>query len=108
MMRCSRATLPGWNVSQGEAPSYELGCKPSITTPATKTNGDQFVMQAKARHGNRYDGRILDPIIGELESLPQTAQQRWQVLHDTFALAAAAGCLSREHVYVTGAEAQRC
>jgi transposase, IS5 family len=38
---------------------YEFGCKVSIATPATKPKGGQFVLHAKALHGNPFDGHTL-------------------------------------------------
>ena len=46
---------------------YEFGCKVSITTPATKPRGGQFVLHAKALHGNPFDGHTLGPVIAELQ-----------------------------------------
>jgi len=43
---------------QSPAP-YEFGCKVSIATPATKPKGGQFVLHAKALHGNPFDGHTL-------------------------------------------------
>jgi IS5 family transposase len=48
---------------------YEFGCKVSIVTPATKPRGGQFVLHAKALHGNPFDGHTLGPVVTELESL---------------------------------------
>src|ERR1700733_11612012 len=44
-------------IGKGKARTpYEFGCKVSITTPATAPKGGQFVLHAKALHGNPYDG----------------------------------------------------
>src|SRR5262245_8700093 len=48
---------------------YEFGCKVSIATPVTAPKGGQFVLHAKALHGNPYDGHTLGPIIADLEKL---------------------------------------
>ena len=48
---------------------YEFGCKVSIATPATKPKGGQFVLHAKALHGNPFDGHTLGPVIADLEKL---------------------------------------
>ena len=40
---------------------YEFGCKVSIATPATAPKGGQFVLHAKALHGNPYDGQRSVP-----------------------------------------------
>jgi IS5 family transposase len=48
---------------------YEFGCKVSIATPVTAPKGGQFVLHAKALHGNPYDGHTLGPVIADLETL---------------------------------------
>ena len=40
-----------------------------IATPATAPKGGQFVLHAKALHGNPYDGHTLGPVITDLEKL---------------------------------------
>src|SRR5437016_11803460 len=52
--------------AKAQAP-YEFGCKVSIATPATKPKGGQFVLHAKALHGNPFDGHTLGRVITELE-----------------------------------------
>ena len=55
-------------IGKGKARApYEFGCKVSIATPATKPKGGQFVLHAKALHGNPFDGHTLGPVITELE-----------------------------------------
>ncbi len=49
------------------------GCKVSIATPATAPKGGQFVLHAKALHGNPYDGHTLGPVIADLEKLTGAA-----------------------------------
>ena len=57
-------------IGRGKARApYEFGCKVSITTPVTAPKGGQFVLHAKALHGNPYDGHTLGPVIAELEQL---------------------------------------
>lgn len=51
---------------------YEFGCKVSLVTPATRPKGGQFVLHAKALHGNPYDGHTLGPVIAELQVLIST------------------------------------
>ena len=47
-------------IGRGKARApYEFGCKVSIATPATAPKGGQFVLHAKALHGNPYDGHTL-------------------------------------------------
>ena len=44
-------------IGKGKARApYEFGFKVSIATPATKPTGNQFVLHAKALHGNPFDG----------------------------------------------------
>jgi IS5 family transposase len=57
-------------IGRGKArAAYEFGCKTSITTPVTSPKGGQFVLHAKALHGNPYDGHTLGPVIADLERL---------------------------------------
>jgi len=57
-------------IGKGKARTpYEFGCKVSIVTPVTVPKGGQFVLHAKALHGNPYDGHTLGPVIAELEKL---------------------------------------
>jgi IS5 family transposase len=60
---------------QGPCP-YEFGCKVSIATPATAPKGGQFVLHAKALHGNPYDGHTLGAVIADLEKLTGAAVRR--------------------------------
>jgi IS5 family transposase len=52
---------------KARAPS-EFGCKVSVATRATKPKGGQFVLHAKALHGNPFDGHTLGPVVAELEA----------------------------------------
>jgi IS5 family transposase len=55
-------------IGKGKARApYEFGCKVSVATPATRPKGGQFVLHAKALHGNPFDGHTLGPVIAELE-----------------------------------------
>jgi IS5 family transposase len=64
-------------IGKGKARNpYEFGCKVSIATPATAPKGGQFVLHAKALHGNPYDGHTLGPVIADLEKLTGVAVQR--------------------------------
>jgi transposase, IS5 family len=57
-------------IGKGKARApYEFGCKVSIVTPVTEPQGGQFVLHAKALHGNPYDGHTLGPVIVGLERL---------------------------------------
>jgi IS5 family transposase len=61
-------------IGRGKARApYEFGCKVSIVTPVTAPKGGQFVLHAKALHGNPYDGHTLGPIIADLEKLTGVA-----------------------------------
>jgi hypothetical protein len=51
----------------------------SIATPATKPKGGQFVLHAKALHGNPFDGHTLGPVITELEQLTGVETRRIHV-----------------------------
>ncbi len=64
-------------ISKGKARApYEFGCKVSITTPVTAPKGGQFVLHAKALHGNPYDGHTLGPVIADLEKLTGVTVRR--------------------------------
>jgi transposase, IS5 family len=64
-------------IGKGKARTpYEFGCKVSITTRATAPKGGQFVLHAKAPHGNPYDGHTLGPVIADLEKLTGVAVRR--------------------------------
>jgi IS5 family transposase len=57
-------------IGKGKARSpYEFGCKVSVTTPVTKPQGGQFVLHAKALHGNPFDGHTLKSTVAETEKL---------------------------------------
>jgi IS5 family transposase len=58
---------------------YEFGCKVSIATPVTKPKGGQFVLHAKALHGNPYDGHTLGPVVTEMEALTGVETRRIHV-----------------------------
>jgi hypothetical protein len=67
-------------IGRGKAhAAYEFGCKVSITTPVTSPKGGQFVLHAKALHGNPFDGHTLGPVIAELEKLTGTEVHRIHV-----------------------------
>ena len=57
-------------IGKGKARSpYEFGCKVSLTTPVTSPKGGQFVLHAKALHGNPFDGHTLGPVVADTETL---------------------------------------
>jgi IS5 family transposase len=67
-------------IGKGKARApYEFGCKVSIATPATKPKGGQFVLHAKALHGNPFDGHTLGPVIADLEQLTGVETRRVHV-----------------------------
>jgi IS5 family transposase len=67
-------------IGKGKARApYEFGCKVSIVTPVTAPKGGQFVLHAKALHGNPYDGHTLGPVIAGLEKLTGVAVRRIHV-----------------------------
>jgi transposase, IS5 family len=67
-------------IGKGKARApYEFGCKVSVATPATKPKGGQFVLHAKALHGNPFDGHTLGPVIAELEQLTGVETRRIHV-----------------------------
>ena len=56
--------------AKGKARSpYEFGCKVSVTTPVTAPKGGQFVLHAKALHGNPFDGHTLGPSVADTQRL---------------------------------------
>ncbi len=64
-------------IGRGKARApYEFGCKVSIATPVTAPKGGQFVLHAKALHGNPYDGHTLGPVIADLEKLTGVTVRR--------------------------------
>src|SRR5579883_531526 len=67
-------------IGKGKAHApYEFGCKVSIATPATAPRGGQFVLHAKALHGNPFDGHTLGPVIKDMEKLTGVETRRIHV-----------------------------
>jgi len=67
-------------IGKGKARApYEFGCKVSVATPVTKPKGGQFVLHAKALHGNPYDGHTLGPVVAEMEKLTGVEARRIHV-----------------------------
>lgn len=57
-------------IGKGKARApYEFGCKVSVATPVTQPKGGQFVLHAKALHGNPFDGHTLGPVVADMERL---------------------------------------
>jgi IS5 family transposase len=79
-VRSQRQRQRGWKLYSLHAPEvecigkgkarapYEFGCKVSIATPVTKPRGGQFVLHAKALHGNPYDGHTLNTAVADTEA----------------------------------------
>jgi IS5 family transposase len=67
-------------IGRGKARApYEFGCKVSVVTPVTVPKGGQFVLHAKALHGNPFDGHTLAPVIADLEKLTGVEVRRIHV-----------------------------
>jgi IS5 family transposase len=55
-------------IGKGKARTpYEFGCKVSVATPVTQPKGGQFVLHAKALHGNPFDGHTLAGAIADIQ-----------------------------------------
>jgi IS5 family transposase len=90
-VRRQRQRQRGWKLYSLHAPEvecigkgkarapYEFGCKVSIATPVTRPKGGQFVLHAKALHGNPYDGHTLGPVVAEMEALTGVEVRRIHV-----------------------------
>ena len=80
-VRNQRQRQRGWKLYSLHAPEvecigkgkahrpYEFGCKVSIATTNRRSPGGQFVIHAKALHGNPYDGHTLATVIEEARAL---------------------------------------
>lgn len=67
-------------IGKGKARApYEFGCKVSIATPVTQPKGGQFVLHAKALHGNPFDGHTLGPVVADMERLTGVETRRIHV-----------------------------
>jgi len=58
---------------------HTFGCKIGVATPVTSPKGGQFVLHAKALHGNPYDGHTLGAVIADLEKLTGVETRRIHV-----------------------------
>jgi transposase, IS5 family len=57
-------------IGKGKARApYEFGCKVSVATPVTRPKGGQFVLHARALHGNPFDGHTLAAAIADVEAM---------------------------------------
>ena len=80
-IRSQKQKQRGWKLYSWHAPEtecigkgkahkpYEFGCKVSITTTNKRCKGGQFILHAKAFHGNPYDGHTLKQVVEETEAL---------------------------------------
>lgn len=80
-VRRQRQQHRGWKLFSLHAPEvecigkgkahkpYEFGCKVSITTTNARAPGGQFVLHARALHGNPYDGHTLRRVIEETQAM---------------------------------------
>jgi transposase, IS5 family len=67
-------------IGKGKARApYEFGCKVSIATPVTSPKGGQFVLHAKALHGNPFDGHTLGPMVADMQKLTGIEARRIHV-----------------------------
>ena len=67
-------------IGKGKARApYEFGCKVSVATPITQPKGGQFVLHAKALHGNPFDGHTLGPVVADMETLTGLEAKRIHV-----------------------------
>ena len=74
-------------VARGQAPRtkgkarapYEFGCKVSVATPVTQPKGGQFVLHARALHGNPFDGHTLAAAVADVETISGVEVRRIHV-----------------------------
>jgi IS5 family transposase len=67
-------------IGKGKARApYEFGCKVSVVTPVTSPKGGQFVLHAKALHGNPFDGHTLGPVLADLQKTTGVEPRRIHV-----------------------------
>jgi transposase, IS5 family len=57
-------------ISKGKARApYEFGCKVSIATNLHPARGGHFILQARALHGNPYDGHTLQQALDDVREI---------------------------------------
>jgi transposase, IS5 family len=57
-------------ISKGKARApYEFGCKVSIATNLHPSKGGHFILQARALHGNPYDGHTLETALDDIRQI---------------------------------------
>src|SRR5215510_7700369 len=88
IVRGQRQRQRGWKLYSLHAPEvecigkgkarapYEFGVKVSVATINARSPGGQFVVHAKAIHGNPYDGHTLGPVVAETEALTGVTAER--------------------------------
>jgi IS5 family transposase len=74
--RGDRGYLYSWHapevecISKGKARArYEFGCKVSVATNLHPAKGGHFILQARALHGNPYDGHTLKRALDDVREL---------------------------------------
>jgi IS5 family transposase len=74
--RGDRGYLYSWHatevecISKGKARApYEFGCKVSIATNLHPAAGGHFILQARALHGNPYDGHTLKTALEDIQNI---------------------------------------
>jgi IS5 family transposase len=67
-------------IGKGKARApYEFGCKVSVATPVTQPKGGQFVLHARALHGNPFDGHTLAAAVADVETISGVEVRRIHV-----------------------------
>ena len=67
-------------IGKGKARTpYEFGCKVVDRDAGHSPKGGQFVLHAKALHGNPFDGHTLGPVIADMEKLTGVETRRIHV-----------------------------
>ena len=67
-------------IGKGKARApYEFGCKVSVATPVTAPRGGQFVLHARALHGNPFDGHTLAAAVDDVQAMTGVEVRRIHV-----------------------------
>jgi transposase, IS5 family len=67
-------------IGKGKARApYEFGCKVSVATPVIRPKGGQFVLHARALHGNTFDGHTLAAAVADVETISGVEVRRIHV-----------------------------
>jgi len=87
-VRRQRQRQRGWKLYSLHAPEvecigkgkahrpYEFGCKVSIAATNRRSPGGQFVVHARAFHGNPYDGHTLGTVLEQAQALTGVEPRR--------------------------------